>query len=257
MNKTDLRPRVFEALRRVPHTDFQGVNERLVSMGVDHHAVDPLNASEILWELLVQNILAPGNRVPGGGYQVGLPFFHVTEYGESCLEADAVLPHDPDGYLKRLQQQIAQSLDCIVLDYVRESLLTFLGGYYLSSTVMLGVASERCIDLLANAFTDGIKDENRKATLENKIKQAGRSTKRRFDTLRHELLALDLPLELNDALDIQLSGIFTLIRYSRNDTGHPTGQLIDRDIAYGNLTVFPQYCKRVYELIQYFNGSPL
>ena len=75
--------------------------------------------------------------------------------------------------------------------------------------------------------------------------------------MRDELLALDLPVAPKDALDIQLSGVFTLIRYTRNDAGHPTEREIGRDEAYGNLLLFPQYCKRVYDLIAHFQASPV
>ncbi len=169
---------------------------------------------------------------------------------------NTILPHDPDGYLERLKRLIGHPLDDIALSYVREGLLTFLGGHYFSATVMLGVASEQCIDLLIEAYTNAIADTNRKTAFVKKIEQAGRSVKDRFDKLRNELLALKLPPTLMDALDIQLSGIFTLIRYSRNDAGHPTGQVVDRDMAHGNLLLFPQYCKRVYDLIEYFRMHP-
>jgi hypothetical protein len=173
------------------------------------------------------------------------------------VDANAILPHAPDRYLEKLQQRVGQTLDDIVLTYVRESLLTFLAGRHLAATVMLGVASERCVDLLVKAYLSAIADANRKAAFERKVKRAGRSVKRRFDALRKELLALTLPAELGDALDIQLSGIFTLIRYSRNDAGHPTGRTVDRDVAHGNLLLFPQYCKRVYDLIDYFQTASI
>ncbi len=109
--------------------------------------------------------------------------------------------------------------------------------------------------MLIEAYTDAIADANKKSTFVKKVDQTGRSVKVRFDALRNDLLVLNLPTELKDALDIQISGIFTLIRYSRNDAGHPTGQAVDRDMAHGNLLLFPQYCKRVYELIGYFNKN--
>ena len=141
------------------------------------------------------------------------------------------------------------------MTYVKESLLTFLAGRYLAATVMLGVASERCVDLLIDSYLNAIANATQRQAVERKVKRAGRSVKRRFDTLRGELIALALPSDLGDALDIQLSGVFTLIRYSRNDAGHPTGQAIDRDVAHGNLLLFPQYCKRVYGLINYFQTN--
>jgi hypothetical protein len=212
-------------------------------------------ANEVMWQLLVQGVIAPGLN----SRDLNLPWFHITEYGKQCLEAGDFVPQDPNGYLERLQHQVGEPLDDTVVTYVRESLLTFLGGHYLSATVMLGVASERCVDLLIESYSSAIVDASRKASFEKKIKSAGRSVKRRFDAIREELLrpTLTLPAELRDALDIQMSGIFTLIRYSRNDAGHPTGRIIDRDTAHANLLLLPQYCKRIYGLMAYLQRNPL
>ena len=130
--------------------------------------------------------------------------------------------------------------------------MTFAAGRYFAATVVLGVASERCVDLLIEAYSNALPAGNQREQFQRKVKQAGRSVKRRFDILRDSLLNTDLPPNLGNALDIQLSGTFTVIRYSRNDAGHPTGLAIDRDTAYGNLLLFPQYCKRVYGLIRHF-----
>jgi hypothetical protein len=253
MEKAQLRPLVFDVLRHEPETQFNSVEIGVRNLVPNHQFYDSLKLHDILWELLIQGILAPGLN----NSNLNLPFIHVTEYGMKCIEANTILPHDPDGYLERLERLIGQPLDDTVLSYVREGLLTFLGGHYFSATVMLGVASEQSIDLLIEAYTNAIADTHQKATFVKKVEQAGRSVKNRFDRLRNELLALKLPPTLMDALDIQLSGIFTLIRYSRNDAGHPTGQVVDRDMAHGNLLLFPQYCKRVYDLIEYFKTHPV
>lgn len=210
-------------------------------------------ANEVMWQLLVQGVIAPGLD----SNNLNLPWFHITEYGQRCIEAGDFLPHDPTGYMKRIENQVGQHLDDTVKTYIHESLLTFLGGHYLSATVMLGVASERCIDLLAECYSGAIGDPGRKRDFDKKLAGAGRSVKRRFDAIRDELLkpTLGLPTELTDALDIHMSGIFTLIRYSRNEVGHPTGLVVDRDTAHANLLLFPQYCKRIYGLIAYLRTN--
>lgn len=253
MEKADLRPLVLEVLRREPLTQFVNIEHSIRELAPEYRRNDSLAIREIIWELLVQGVLAPGYNHS----KLDFPFIHVTEYGERCLDENAIVPHAPETYLEQLEQRVGQPLDNVVLTYFREGLLTFLAGHYLAATVMLGVASERCVDLLVEAYSNAIADANRKAKFERKLKRAGRGVKRRFDVLRNELLALALPAKLKDALDIQLSGVFTLIRYSRNDAGHPTGRMIDRDVAHGNLLLFPQYCKRVYDLIGYFQTNPI
>jgi hypothetical protein len=253
MEKTDLRPFVIDVLRREPETQYVHVEHEIRRIAPEYKSADELKLYDIFWELLIQGILAPGFN----SSNVNLPFIHVTEYGMKCIEANSILPHDPDGYMKRLEDIVEHTMDNTVLTYVREGLFTFLSGYYLAATVMLGVASEQCIDLLINAYANAISNVSQKSAFEKKINQAGRNVKKRFDIIRIELLILNLPGDLKDALDIQLSGIFTLIRYSRNDAGHPTGRMIDRDMAHGNLLLFPHYCKRVYDLINYFKNNSL
>jgi hypothetical protein len=252
MEKEELRPLVLDVLRCQPKTQFVGVEDGVRNLVPSHQFYDYLKLRDIMWELLIQGIIAPGFD----NSNLNLPFIHVTEYGMKCIETNTILPHDPNGYMERLEQLIAQPLDDTVLSYTREGLLTFLGGHYFSATVMLGVASEQCIDLLIEAYTNAIVNSNQKAAFTKKVEQ-GRSIKNRFDKLRNELLTLTLPPTLTDALDIQLSGIFTLIRYSRNDAGHPTGRVVDKDMAHGNLLLFPQYCKRIYDLIEYFKTHPV
>jgi len=253
MEKAKLRPLVLEILRQNAQTHFNAVELQIKNLTSDYQRYDALKLQEIIWELLIQGVLAPGKN----SLNINLPFIHLTEYGVQCLEEDALLLHDPDGYLKRLQQRVGQGqpLDEVVLTYVRESLLTFLAGHYLAATVMLGVASGRCLDLLTQVYLNAISDKGRKEAFEKKVIQAGRSIKLRFDALQSELLALTLPVKLKDTLDIQLTGIFTLIRYSWNDAGHPTARMVDRDVAHGNLLAFPRYCQRIYELIDHFQSN--
>ena len=107
MNKSAFRLLVLEALRVQPNNSFGGVEQRIKRSGLKEHIYDHLIVSEIIWELLVQGVLAPGNRIMGG-IHTELPHFHVTEYGKQCLEAGDILPYDPEGYLDRLQQLVEQ-----------------------------------------------------------------------------------------------------------------------------------------------------
>ncbi len=123
MEKTQLRPLVLDVLRRQPETQFVNVENEIRSIAPDYQSYDALKLHDIFWELLIQGILAPGSN----SSNLNLPFIHVTEYGRKCIEANAILPHDPDGYLERLERLIGQSLDDTVLSYTREGLLTFFG----------------------------------------------------------------------------------------------------------------------------------
>jgi len=102
MEKAELRPLVLEGLRRNPRTQYATV-EHFIRDRVEgyHDTEDTLTMVEILWDLLIQGVLAPGVD----GFNTKLPFIHVTEYGLRRLEADAILPHDPDAYLQRFQEE--------------------------------------------------------------------------------------------------------------------------------------------------------
>jgi hypothetical protein len=73
--------------------------------------------------------------------------------------------------------------------------------------------------------------------------------------LRNEILRQPIPAEFRDDIDIHLSGLYTLILHSRSDVGRATSPEIDRDMAHGNLLVFPRYCQRVYQLLEWFTPS--
>ncbi len=52
-----------------------------------------------------------------------------------------------------------------------------------------------------------------------------------------------------------LLGIFEMIRNYRNDAGHPSGKSISREQVYANLQVFIAYCKKVYQLKDFFERN--
>ena len=251
MTRPELRSAVLEAFRRrrvMQWTDLEPMLKEIDDTYSDRHDHE---VWEIVWELIVERVLSPGVM----SSHFSTTEMHVTTYGTQVLESDKVSPHDPTRYLSSIEESVGAPIDEVVMVYVREALHSFLVGHYLSSAVMLGVASERCIDILVDALLDATSDATQRADFKCQIGSAGRSVKRRFDVLRERLLSRTLPPELADALDIQLSGVFTLLRYTRNEAGHPTGVELDRDSVHGNLLLFPAYCKRVYGLLEHLSSA--
>jgi len=82
-----------------------------------------------------------------------------------------------------------------------------------------------------------------------------RSILRQFNKFRNILEQKEktLPTEIKEDLDTNLSGILSIIRNFRNESGHPTGKLISREQCYILLNLFIHYCKKAYQLIQYFD----
>jgi hypothetical protein len=205
----------------------------------------------IFWDLVIEGILRPGLA---DGLNNDLPFFHVTEWGKVALTNGPNTPYDPDGYLARLKNEVP-SLDPVIVTYLNESLHTFRIGCLLSSTIALGCASEKALLLLVAAYADSLGAGRQKF----KDKTDGRMIKRQFDDLRKAFegeLRARLPHELEDGLDVELNALFDFIRNQRNDAGHPTGKMIERERAYANVLVFPTYVKKVYSLIDWLAANP-
>ena len=244
MDKAELRPLVLEVLRREGQTHLHAIDHEIRRLAPEYQRHDILMLQEIIWELLLQGVLAPGKN----SLNLNLPFVHVTEYGARCLEEDALVLHDPDGYLERLEQHVSDPLDEVVRESVRESLLAFLAGRFIAAAAMLGMAAERCLDLVIVAYLEAVADPARKHAFEGALKGAA-GIQDRFDIVKKELVALSLPKELRDALDPLWSGLSGLVRYTRDDAGHPVVRAVDRSTVHANLLLYPQYCKQVYELI--------
>lgn len=265
----ELRPIVLDALKAEPETQIINIlnktetiaiskgyyrDEPKWSYGVTPHQMpmkDREKTREIINDLVVEGIIGWGidERNPGP------PFLKVTRYGQECLSHTGPQPYDPDGYLKYLKSEIP-NVDDTILMYITESLSAYLRGLTLSSTVMLGGASEKAFLLLLESFTNSITDPTKKAQFE---KNTEGPIKKKFDEFRNKIIPIrkTLPKPLSDDLEIQLDGIFNFIRTCRNDVGHPTGRKIERSLAYANLRLFVPYCKRIYELIDYFKKNKI
>lgn len=206
----------------------------------------------ILWQLIVQGVLVPGGY--GDTTQNNWPFLFVTEYGRTYVEAEAGAPYDPDGYLACIKEE-SPNVDEVVLIYLTEGLQCFLRSNYIASAVMVGVAAEKVILNLIDAFASAIRDGANASTFRHKIKNA--PIKTQFDELTRQLYPLrrQLPSELSRDLETYLNGIFNLIRSYRNEAGHPSGNRVPREIAYANLQLFRHFSKNVHGLIQYFSNN--
>jgi hypothetical protein len=269
LNLDELRTYVLKALKKSPKTQYLNLcnelAELLVREGIapnpkptasfgyhDLNSYDEDRVREILWDLVIERIVTIGMDSANAAW----PFLKLTEYGLKVLESSAPIPHDPSGYLARIRQEIPQ-IDTVIYTYLVESIQTYNIQALLSTTVTLGCASEKALLLLINAYKNAIQDGARKASFMSKTEE--KLIKRQFDEFRKCITNLygNMPGDIVDDLDNSLIGVFSMIRNFRNDAGHPTGKSISRDQAFANLHVFIQYCKKVYQLIEYFNTNPI
>ena len=232
MEKEELRKLVFDVLRRDPQTHLNAVEYQVRSLADDYDRHDALKIHEIIWELLVQGVLAPGKN----SLNLNLPFFHVTDYGYDCLESGEIILHDYDRYLHDLEASIDEVLDPIIRTYVHAAQKSFLCGNYLAVMVLLADAGERCIDMIEAALGSG-----NIAT--------GNFYSDQLEEIRSHLPSLRLPPQVREEIELHLKGLENLIDHTRDHRGRARALSITHRSAQGALLVFPQYVRSTYRLI--------
>jgi hypothetical protein len=207
---------------------------------------------DLMWDLMIEGIIRPGRD----DSNLELPHYHLTDFGKHVIKHGPQSPYDPDGYLARLKQEVPL-VDGVILTYLNESLHTLRIGCLLSSTVTLGCAAEKALLLLIATYADSLPAPRQQKF---RVKTEGQMIKRQFDEFRKHFegdLRGRLPQELLEGLDIELVGLFELIRQQRNDAGHPTGKMPKRESAYANLQLFLTYARKLYALIEWVKQNSL
>jgi hypothetical protein len=238
---------LYGSLAIVMHQQLHGKPpERQISLSREQAE----HAGDLAWDLIIEGVIRPGTNF----MNPNLPFYHVTEMGQRIIKDSHTSPYDPDGYLKRLQAAVPK-MDPIILTYLNESLHTFRIGCILSSTITLGVASEQALLLLIDAYIDAL-PLTRKENFRKKVE--GQIVKRQYEELikmvNSHLRGL-LPSDVKENLDAALTSIFNLLRTHRNEAGHPSGKILEREEAYANIRVFPMYVAKVYQLIDWLQAN--
>jgi len=203
---------------------------------------------EVFWDLFRQSILTLGHDRANKEF----PFCRVSHVGKRILENQQVyFFHDVSTYESLIKTQIP-SIDDTTMLYLKESMQAFRSGCILSSTVMLGIATEHTFLLLLEKIDGNPKYQATYAAAQKERSILPKINK--FRTILDKHLA-SLPSDLKEDLDTQFAGIQSVIRTFRNNSGHPTGKIIDREQAYVLLNLFIPYGKKMYQLIDHF-GKP-
>lgn len=212
---------------------------------------------QILHEFYIEGLINPGQKVQpntvsmSGFFQ--FPFFHLTSYGQRVLENTEYQPYDPDGYLRKIQAEIT-GIDPVIIRYLEECLACFRRNLLLSAAVMLGCAAEKAIIQLVEVFGVTLQNED-KVVFEKDTSTFIISRKYNALWSRLEPMAKTLPDNLGDHLGNILDRIFDIIRTTRNEAGHPSGNPIEKETVHANLLLFPIFCKRIYKLIEHFDET--
>lgn len=205
------------------------------------------NLREVFWELVMQGIIMPGLDEMNRDF----PWFRVSTRGRRVLAQQPFIPHDVEGYTRILRTAVPD-LSETTLVYLQEAMSAFRASCLLSASVMLGVATEHTFLLLVDDIMANAKWASRYQPVAEQRTILQKVTKFR------NLLESDqkqLPSELREDLDTQFAGILSVIRTSRNESGHPSGRIPDREQVYVLLHLFVTYCKKMYALRRYFRAA--
>jgi hypothetical protein len=233
----------------------QVLRQRIESKGTTGESGygDSLNFSdadlflEVFWNLFREGVITLGNSAIG---RKDFPCCRVSNFGRRILEKqDAYFFLDVSSFEKVIRGNVPK-IDDTTMIYLKEAMQAFLSGCILSSSVMLGVASEHTFNLLLETIDQNPAHQKTFSAVEKE-----RMLLKRFNVFKKILdnkYASALPANIKEDLDTHVAAILAVIRNFRNESGHPSGKVIEREQAYVLLNLFPAYCKKVYQLREFF-----
>ncbi|MGA8872612.1 MAG: hypothetical protein WB460_15810, partial [Candidatus Acidiferrales bacterium] len=116
----------------------------------------------------------------------------------------------------------------------------------MAATVMLGVATEHTFVLMVEAIDNNPAHSARFANVSTQKTILQKVSK--FKAIIDQDYTKNFPSDLKEDLDTHFAGILSTIRNFRNQSGHPTGKIIDREQAFVLLHLFIPYCRKMYQL---------
>ena len=200
---------------------------------------------ELFWDLFRQGIITLGLNDSNPNF----PFFRVSDLGSRIINNQSgYFFHDVSSYEQIIRKEIPD-INNTTMTYLKEAMQAFHAGCILSATVMLGVATEHTFLKLLETIENNPSHQN---TYQNVFSQ--RTVLQKINKFKNILDQNNSSLssDIKEDLDTNFAGILSLIRNFRNQSGHPSGQIIDREQAFVLLQLFIPYCKKLYLLIDHF-----
>ncbi len=200
---------------------------------------------ELFWDLFRQGVITLGLNDANREF----PFFRLTKLGQEMAQGQATyFFHDVSSYEAAIRREVT-GINEVTLLYLKESMQAFRSGCMLSATVMLGVAVEHTFTLLLEIIEASAAHQKTFASV-----FAERTLLQKFNKFRNllEPMLKALPTEIREDIDTHFAGILSVIRTFRNQSGHPTGKIIDREQTFVLLQLVIPYCKKQYQLMQFF-----
>lgn len=210
--------------------------------------------TQIFWELHLQGVLIPSPAwiSSGNGYAI------ITPYGRELVNdnTERIQVHDPMGYLDNFLAENPPPDEEMML-YVKESVFVFQDGHHFACVILLGIASERLMTVLAESLRDALGDPRGTEWFQKKYRG---DASEKFKSITNQLFAEysdELEREkLKEALQGTVKITFDIIRHARNDVAHPKGREFTWNEVSGFLHNFVQYFKYVNRIITLLNANP-
>jgi hypothetical protein len=207
-------------------------------------AQDKETFNELFWDFFRQGVITTSLH----NHNQALPL-RLTRLGQQIAKGrDAYFFHDVSSYDAAIRRDVPD-INVVTLLYLKEAMQAFRAGCMLSSTVMLGVAAEHTFMLLLEVLEENPRYQK---TFSPAFKE--RTLLQKFNKFRKllEPMLQTLPSEICEDLDTHLAGILSVIRIFRNQSGHPTGKIIDREQTFVLLQLVIPYCRKQYQLMDFF-----
>ena len=237
MDKQELRRHAFDVLRKTPQTHFHAVENEIRQRMEDFGRSDVLTLHEVLWDLLLQGVLAPGKN----SLNLHLPFVHVTEHGARCLEEGGILAHDPDGYVAHLASCGASETIC---DVAREANLCYLAGRNEAAAILLA----RAMAAVLNHLRDGLIQSGRQQGRGTRSLAGAETSKETVRAAQRALASRSLPDALAVQCDAQLCAAAGVIDADTDPLSGPLPQITPARVL-ASLLLLPDFCRFVYAVL--------
>lgn len=200
---------------------------------------------EVFWALFREGVITLGLNDANRQF----PHFRTTEFGRRiAANQQAYFFHDASLYEALIRSEIP-ALDQVTILYLKEAMQSFRAGCVLASTVMLGVAAEHTFLLLIETIENNSAQAPAFASVGKQRTILQKINKFR-DVMEQKLPSL--PPGIKEDCDTHFAGILSIIRTFRNQAGHPTGKIIDREQGYVLLQLFVPYCKKMHDLMAHY-----
>jgi hypothetical protein len=212
------------------------------------------SVTQIFWELHLQGVLIPSPAWISSKTGFAL----ITPYGQEIISENSgrIQTYDSAGYLDNFIKE-TPAPDTEMLRYVKESISVFQHGHFFACVILLGVASERLITVLAEKLRDSLGNPNGNEWFQKKFRG---DASEKFKAINNQLLAEygeELEREkLKDALQGIVKLTFETIRHARNEIAHPKGREFTWNEVSGLLHNFVQYFKYTNKIIMILINNP-